>query len=171
MSGKGKYTAETGFGDLSRSQLMSRVRSRANRTTELRVLTLLRQYRIVGWRRNYKLLGKPDFVWPGVRLALFVDGCFWHGHECGRNLTPKNNAEFWEEKIQKTRSRDAAFRRSLRHQGWAVVSVWECELARTPAACTKKIQAALARRSNGVSFKRLHSRTRDSLIQQPVEER
>lgn len=147
MRKKGQYTATTGFGNLCRSELMSRVRSSANKTTELRTAALLRACGLTGWRRKYKLLGQPDFVWPRIRLLLFVDGCFWHGHQCGRNLTPKSNAEFWREKIEKTRTRDTAIRQKLRRQGWSVLSIWECGLSKDPAACGERIRATLARRS------------------------
>src|SRR5689334_12378985 len=91
--------AATSFGQLSRAELMSRVRSTGNQTTEGRMVKILRAAHVTGWRRRAKLPGNPDFVWRVGRVALFVDGCFWHGHDCGRNLTPKNNAELWEKKI------------------------------------------------------------------------
>ncbi len=133
----------SGFGGLSRSALMSRVRSRGNKTTELRMVALLRQYGIAGWRRHTKLPGNPDFVWSKLHVALFVDGCFWHGHQCGRNLTPENNAELWEKKFAATRLRDAANARNLRKRGWVVVRVWECALKRAPETCVRRIQSAL----------------------------
>lgn len=101
----------SGFGRLSRAELMSRVRSKGNKTTEGRMAALLREGKITGWRRQIKIIGKPDFVWPKLRVALFVDGCFWHGHDCGRNLTPKSNAEHWQRKIEATRLRDSTNRR------------------------------------------------------------
>jgi DNA mismatch endonuclease, patch repair protein len=133
----------SGFGGLSRSALMSRIRSRGNKTTEQRMVALLRFQGITGWRRHTKLPGNPDFVWSKLRVALFVDGCFWHGHQCGRNLTPKNNAKLWEKKFAATRLRDAANGRILRERGWVVVRVWECVLKSTPDACTRRIRAAL----------------------------
>src|SRR5260370_11898404 len=89
---------KTTFGGLSRSALMSRVRSKRNATTELKLLSLLRLARLSGWRREFPLRGSPDFVFPKVRLAVFVDGCFWHGHTCGRNLPPKRQASLWQGK-------------------------------------------------------------------------
>lgn len=135
----------SGFGGLSRADLMSRVRSRGNKTTECRMAALLRTHGITGWRRHAKLPGKPDFVWPKHRVALFVDGCFWHGHQCGRNLTPKNNSELWEKKFAATRCRDAAMGRILRQRGWVVMRVWECTLARSPEVCVRRIRAAIER--------------------------
>src|SRR5688500_5461932 len=84
----------TSFGRLTRSALMARIRGTGNATTEMKVVRLLRARHITGWRRHAKLPGKPDFVWPRSRVALFVHGCFWHGHDCGRNLTSKSNEAF-----------------------------------------------------------------------------
>jgi len=137
----------TSFGGLSRSDLMARVRSRNNKTTEIRMANLLRRAGLSGWRRNANVPGKPDFVWRHLRVALFVDGCFWHGHDCGRNLTPRTNADFWQQKIAATRRRDAANRRALRRAGWVVLQVWECALSRCPDACIRRICAALRRRT------------------------
>jgi DNA mismatch endonuclease (patch repair protein) len=133
----------SGFGDLSRAELMSRVGSRGNKTTEHRMAVLLRSHRITGWRRHAKLPGMPDFVWPKRCVAVFVDGCFWHGHQCGRNLTPKNNAELWEKKFAATRQRDAQNGRILRQRGWIVVRIWECALARSPEVCLRRILVAI----------------------------
>ena len=135
----------TDFGGLCRSNLMARVRSRGNKTTELRMMELLRKNGSTGWRRHLNLRGKPDFVWPRVRVAVFVDGCFWHGHSCGRNLTPRTNVEFWEKKIAGNRRRDRSVRRALRKSGWIVLSVWECQLARSPSVCMNRIRAAIER--------------------------
>jgi DNA mismatch endonuclease, patch repair protein len=135
--------ARTTFGGLSRSELMSRVRSSRNITTELKLLTLLRAAKLKGWRRNYPLLGKPDFVFPGAKLVVFVDGCFWHGHECGRNLTPKRNVAAWSEKILDNQSRDRRITRRLRAWRWSVIRIWECALARRPEACIRRIRQVL----------------------------
>lgn len=140
--GKSKY-APTAFGRLSRSELMARVGSSRNTTTELKLLTLLRREKVKGWRRNYLLLGKPDFVFPIMKIAVFVDGCFWHGHNCKRNLTPKSNVSAWQEKILGNRRRDHSVTRRLRLSGWRVIRIWECSLARRPLNCVRRIQRAL----------------------------
>src|ERR1019366_4806186 len=127
--GRSKH-AKTTFGGLSRSVLMSRIRSKGNATTELKLVSLLRVARLRGWRRNFSLVGKPDFVFPKQKLAVFVDGCFWHGHGCGRNLKPKRNASLWRRKFSLNRRRDASIRRTLRSKGWQVIRIWECVLAR-----------------------------------------
>jgi len=104
---------------------------------------LLRKAGLSGWRRQLPLLGKPDFVWSKQKLVLFVDGCFWHGHTCKRNLKPKTNPEKWEDKISGNKKRDMRIRRKLRQQGWKVMRIWECQLAKKPATCLKRIEAVL----------------------------
>lgn len=135
----------TTFGGLRRGQLMSRVRSTGNQTTEKRLASLLREAGLTGWRRHQFLTGRPDFLWPKIKVAVFVDGCFWHGHDCGRNLTPRRNAEAWRAKIEGNRARDRRTSRFLRHEGWNVIRVWECQLAKTPASCVLRIAKALGR--------------------------
>lgn len=77
------------------------------------------------------LPGKPDIVLPGRRKVIFVHGCFWHGHKCRRgNRMPKNNREYWSQKISRNRERDRAARAALKEKGWRVATVWECELKR-----------------------------------------
>jgi DNA mismatch endonuclease (patch repair protein) len=138
---------KTTFGGLSRSVLMSRIRSSRNATTELRFLSLLRIAHIKGWRWNYPLAGKPDFTFPKEKLVVFVDGCFWHGHNC-RNLTPKNNGKAWGHKIQRNRQRDSFVRRNLKIDGWRVIRIWECSLAKRPDNCVKRVMRVLAQRDH-----------------------
>lgn len=137
------HKEKTTFGGLRRSDLMARVRSYGNCTTELRMAKLLRGAHIKGWRRHLPLPGKPDFAWPNEKVALFVDGCFWHGHTCGRNLKPKVNQRAWEEKIEGNKRRDRRVRRVLRTKGWRVVNVWECELSKKPEKCLRRISRGL----------------------------
>src|ERR1700675_994609 len=139
--------SKTTFGQLTRSQLMSRVRSAGNVTTELKLLRLLHAHKIRGWRRNYPLIGKPDFVFPAVRVVVFVDGCFWHGHNCGRNLTPRKNVAQWKAKIRATESRDRRIRHALRQRNWKVITIWECSLRRNTDACVRRIERIVARKS------------------------
>jgi DNA mismatch endonuclease (patch repair protein) len=140
--------SRTTFGGLSRSELMSRIRSAGNVTTEIKLANLLRKHRLTGWRRRLPLPGKPDFAWPQAKVAVFVDGCFWHGHTCARNLTPKTNPAFWEEKIQRNRARDRRVARRLRKKRWSVIRIWECGLAKDPPRCIRRIAAVLRRRQN-----------------------
>lgn len=107
---------------------MSRIRGRGNKDTELALMKLLRRHHIAGWRRNQKVFGKPDFVFWHVRLALFVDGCFWHC--CPKHFnTPANNRAFWRKKLSANRARDRRVNQTLRRSGWRVVRIWEHELA------------------------------------------
>lgn len=110
-----------------RSRVMRSVKGRGNASTELKVVRLFRENKITGWRRHLPLVGKPDFAFPKSKVALFVDGCFWHGHDC-RNLTPAQNSDYWQKKIARNVARDARVTKELEDKGWRVLRVWECEL-------------------------------------------
>lgn len=115
------------FSKAKRSKLMSRIRSHGNAATELRFICLLTNFGITGWRRHYRLIGKPDFVFQKFRLAVFVDGCFWHGcPRCYRE--PKSNRTFWRRKIAANRERAVAVKRELQKSGWRVFRIWQHEL-------------------------------------------
>jgi len=144
---KGRNRATT-FGKLTRSQLMARVRSSGNKTTEQRMVRLLRKAGLKGWRRHMPLPGKPDFAWPALKVALFVDGCFWHGHDCGKNINPRTNAKAWEEKIGNNKRRDRRASRELRGKGWCVLRIWECDLRSAPTMCIERIWRALRARAS-----------------------
>ncbi len=120
---------------------MAAIRSRGNAATELRLIAVFRAQGITGWRRGVTLRrraeggkGKafsvrPDFVFRAQRIAVFVDGCFWH--DCPVHGTqPRQNAAFWREKIARNRARDRLVNRRLRALGWRVLRVWEHELRR-----------------------------------------
>jgi DNA mismatch endonuclease (patch repair protein) len=87
------------------------------------------------YRLNRKdLPGKPDIVLAGRRLAVFVHGCFWHGHHCARGArVPKTNRDYWLGKVERNRTRDGAAREALEDAGWRVETVWECDLRDAPA--------------------------------------
>lgn len=110
-----------------RSKIMSAIRSKGNETTEIALIRLFRKNKIVGWRRNYELEGKPDFVFPKNQLVVFVDGCFWHGHKC---LKPRDSLKkgFWKEKINRNIKRGKLVNKVLKKDGWKVVRIWECEI-------------------------------------------
>lgn len=72
--------------------------------------------------------GKPDIAFPRYHAALFVNGCFWHGHDCRLFRLPGTRSEFWAAKIQRNRERDAAVRQQLQAQGWRVLTIWECAI-------------------------------------------
>lgn len=113
---------------------MSRIRSRGNKDTELALATLLRAHRITGWRRNQPVFGKPDFVFAKLKLAIFVDGCFWHGCPDHGRREHRVNAWYWPEKIQRNVDRDADTTRRLMARGWTVIRIWEHEPAADAAA-------------------------------------
>lgn len=115
------------FDKQTRSKIMSKVKSKNNKSTELKIIEYFKEIELKGWRRNYKLFGKPDFTFPKKRVVVFVDGCFWHGHNC-RNLKPKQNKEYWEKKIQKNKERDKLVTETLTQKGWKVYRIWECQL-------------------------------------------
>jgi len=111
-----------------RSAVMRRVKGR-DTSPELAVRRILREagmgYRLGG----AGLPGRPDVVMKGRRVALFVHGCFWHGHDCPRGARqPKSNAAYWIAKIARNRARDVSARTALEADGWRVVTVWECEM-------------------------------------------
>jgi DNA mismatch endonuclease (patch repair protein) len=134
--------------------MMSLIRGAGNKGTELRLVQIFRANGIIGWRRQQRIrfniqrptsnperskfdVGssmfsrgvRPDFVFRRLRVAVFVDGCFWHG--CPRHfIKPKGNAKFWRDKIATNRARDRKVNRTLRSMGWKVARVWEHELKR-----------------------------------------
>lgn len=155
------------FTQQKRSEVMARIRSRGNRDTELALAVVLRAHGLTGWRRHHEIRSKvtrsrtakigaaqqrrptgifrvrPDFVFRRERVAVFVDGCFWHG--CPRHGTqPRGNAAFWRRKLAGNRERDRRVTRTLRRLGWRVVRIWEHELhRRQPARVAAKIRRAL----------------------------
>jgi len=125
-----------------RSKIMASVRSRGNTTTELPLAKLIWAAGLRGYRKHWKVPGKPDFAWPGRKIAIFVDGCFWHG--CARcKYLPRSNTAFWRKKIQANQARDKRVRRILRIQGWRVLRFWEHQVKQRPKQVTLKIVAAL----------------------------
>jgi len=115
------------FSKEKRSEIMGLVKSKRNKSTELKLITFFRNNHITGWRRTYPLFGKPDFVFPKQRVVLFVDGCFWHGHNC-RNTKPEANKGYWTQKIARNQKRDLAVAEHLSVKRWNVIRLWECEL-------------------------------------------
>jgi DNA mismatch endonuclease, patch repair protein len=140
-----------------RSAVMRRVKGK-DTSPELAVrkaLTALgARYRL----HRADLPGKPDIVLPGRRLALFVHGCFWHGHDCPRGArVPKQNRDYWVAKIDRNRARDAKSHEALVALGWRVETIWECELKDAAA-----LEARLA------SLLRCHSgRPRQRVVRDP----
>ena len=115
------------FSKSKRSDIMKKVRPSGNKTTELRLIKYFSSNHITGWRRKYKVKGHPDFVFLDRRIAIFVDGCFWHGHDC-RNTRPADNAEYWSEKRQRNIEHDKEITELFEKRGWTVIRIWVCEL-------------------------------------------
>lgn len=119
------------FTKAKRSAVMSAIRGNGNKDTELRMIALFRAHGITGWRRKARVFGRPDFVFRRERVAVFVDGCFWHRHpRCRFAATPKSRLEFWLPKFEGNVARDRLVTRTLRSAGCRVVRVWECALAK-----------------------------------------
>src|SRR5579863_1109203 len=104
-----------------RSAVMSKIRSKNNKSTELRLRSILIRSRLRGWRVQPRgISGSPDFTFPEKTIAVFVDSCFWHG--CPKHLrTPKSNKAYWKAKIASNRARDLRYTTRLKREGWYVL--------------------------------------------------
>ena len=161
------------FSKAKRSEVMSRIRSRGNKDTEVKLAKFFRRHKITGWRRQVQISSRaallrgpkikatrqrrpasfsvrPDFVFPKHRLEVFVDGCFWHG--CPKHATkPKNNRAFWHRKLSRNKKRDVLVTRALRRANWRVLRIWEHTLQwatkkpENEARLLRRIQRALGR--------------------------
>lgn len=112
-----------------RSEIMSRIRSSATKP-ELTVRALVKLAGYSGYRFNLSsVLGAPDICWKGRKIAIFVHGCFWHGHDCqhGRRV-PSSNTKYWKMKLARNIQRDKQNQRALLRQGWHILVIWECQL-------------------------------------------
>lgn len=125
---------------------MQGVRGKGNKTTEARLRAALISAGISGWRINDNdIMGTPDFFFPRELVAVFVDGCFWHGcPKCGH--VPKINSDFWRTKISRNRSRDKQYNNLLRKEGVLVLRFWEHSLADSLAGCINKIRLTVLSR-------------------------
>lgn len=110
-----------------RSKYMSAIKGKHNRSTELTLRMALIRAGINGWKMHYKLPGKPDFYFPQFKIAIFVDGCYWHGcPKCGH--IPKTRSEYWKAKISRNIQRDKKNKKLLQNEGITVIRLWEHEL-------------------------------------------
>ena len=139
------------FSKTKRSQVMAAVRSNGNKATELKLASILRKNAITGWRRRAALLGKPDFVFPRERVAVFVDGCFWHGCRWHCRM-PQSNRPYWQSKITRNISRDRTVKARLREARWRVMRIWEHSL-KSPDLIAQRIisELRLARTRSRIS--------------------
>lgn len=109
-----------------RRHIMQSVKTR-NTGPELVVRRLLRAMRLRYRGHRKGLRGTPDFIFPKFKVAMFVHGCFWHGHGCPKGRLPKSGLDYWAPKIERNRTRDAAATKALRKEGWRVITVWQCQ--------------------------------------------
>lgn len=123
---------------------MAAIRSKGNKATELKLVSILRAHGIKGWRRHQPLPGKPDFLFRRERLAVFVDGCFWHG--CPKHgRKPGSNRKYWLSKLARNKHRDLAVSKNLRRSGWRVMRIWAHALENTEVTA-KRIAFGLSGR-------------------------
>lgn len=141
---------------VERSARMAKVRSKANRSTEVRVAATLAAHGFRGWKRHVAgVAGRPDFYFVDARVVVFVDGCFWHGcRECGRRV-PRSRRTFWREKIAGNRRRDRCVTRQLRGEGYRVVRIWEHSLGTN--AWLARIRRAIQVGESATRFARARS--------------
>ncbi len=130
------------FTKQKRSDIMKQVRSHGNKSTEIKLIEVFKELNVTGWRRSYPVVGHPDFVFLKSKTAIFVDGCFWHGHDC-RNTRPSDNAEYWEKKRSRNIEHDNAITAIFENRHWLVIRIWECELK-------KKNRDALLKKLNPI---------------------
>lgn len=132
-----------------RRRIMAAVRS-TNTRPELRLRRALYAAGIRGWRCHYRgAAGKPDLAWPSLRVALFVDGAFWHGHPSRHR--PGRSGEYWDRKIAKNVRRDRQNDQALGAAGWLVLRVWDFEVARELPDVVDRVFALLHERAHGSS--------------------
>jgi DNA mismatch endonuclease (patch repair protein) len=159
------------FTKAKRSEVMSRIRGRGNKGTELALMKVFRAHRITGWRRQKVLIVRSsrrkeahsedprsksvraslprllrvrvDFIFPKLKVTVFVDGCFWHG--CPKHSSlPARNRPFWRRKLTANKRRDLLVTRTLRRRGWRVLRIWEHELVRkNEMRLVSRVQRAL----------------------------
>lgn len=96
-------------------------------------------HRGLRYRTHYKVPGKPDIAFPSKKIAIFVQGCFWHKHNCKYSTIPKTNRDYWAKKIQYNKKRDTINAKKLKSMGWKIVYIWECDLKYSPNRILNKL--------------------------------
>lgn len=125
------------YSKAKRSQIMASIRGK-HTSPEILLARLLKELGLGFERHRKDLPGSPDAVLPRKKIALFVNGCFWHGHHnCSRATLPSTNKVFWRAKIEKNKSRDESQRRKLRKMGWSVLTFWTCKPLTREALCSR----------------------------------
>lgn len=127
---------------IKRSQMMGAIKSKGNKTTEIKFCQGLGDANIIGWERQIKIFGNPDIVFPLYNLAIFLDGCFWHGcPKCGH--VPKTNYNYWYMKILRNKERDLQRKLALEKKGYTVLRFWEHELNHNLQECINVTKEAI----------------------------
>lgn len=139
---------------VKRSELMSKVHSKGNKSTELKVELALIEAGISGWTKQPKdILGTPDFFFPDLRLVVFVDGCFWHACPVCKRSKSATSSEFWEAKFERNRKRDNRYHRLLRKQGYHVMRIWEHELKKGKTTWFRRLESIINKIERAASDK------------------
>lgn len=130
------------FSKKKRSLVMAAIKGRGGKSTEIALRRMFRSGGVRGWRSNPgSIPGRPDFVFPSLRLAVFTDGCFWHGcRKCGYRDRLKTSSLFWREKLSRNILRDRRVNRSLKADGWRVLRLWEHQIEKSPQVCFDKFR-------------------------------
>ena len=127
-------------------KVMKSIKSKDTKA-EIALRKALRDIGMPGYRLHWaKVKGKPDISYPGKKIAIFVNGCFWHGCPLCKKSLPKTHATFWREKIEKNKMRDENNMRILKQEGWDVFVFWECEIKKNVDRCAKKVKEAVDKR-------------------------
>lgn len=136
------------FSKRKRSEIMASIKGHGNKTTELAFITVARRNKLRGWARNVKgLPGRPDFVFKAAKVAVFIDGCFWHGcPRCSKRRIIHTNKKYWSLKIFGNKERDRRNSRLLRKLGWKVRRILEHQLKRSPDRVIEKLKVAIRTR-------------------------
>lgn len=135
------------FAPEKRSAVMRAVKSR-DTAPEMKVRRAAHALGLRFRLNRADLPGKPDLVFPAKRTALFVHGCFWHGHDCPRGARmPQNNRDYWQAKISRNRARDKASLAALKKLGWTPRIIWECQ-TRDEAALSRLVQRQVGKRTS-----------------------
>ncbi len=91
------------------------------------------------YRIHYEILGRPDIAFPRHKIAIFINGCFWHQHGCELSAKPKTRTEFWQKKLATNKERDQKIQWELTDEGWEVITIWECDLKSTTALTLERL--------------------------------
>ena len=123
---------------------MAAIRGQGNKTTEIAFTRQLRKNKISGWRRHQKgAYGSPDFLFPSAKVAVFTDGCFWHG--CRKHcIMPKSNKTYWNPKIEHNKKRDQEVNKFYKKKGWKAVRIWEHDIRKNPEKAILKVKKMMA---------------------------